>query len=82
MELTERAGIIPAPYLARAHWVALETREALTSGELAPLLRESYDLVFSRLPKKTRASLSPALASARKKHKKIPASKRQVRIPR
>ncbi len=23
-ELTERAGIIPAPYLARAQWVALE----------------------------------------------------------
>src|SRR5260370_13251499 len=28
-ELTERMGIIPAPYMARAKWVALETKEAL-----------------------------------------------------
>jgi len=25
-DLTERPNIIPAPYLARAQWVALETR--------------------------------------------------------
>src|SRR6266853_2596176 len=46
-ELTERAGIIPAPYMARAQWVALETRDALPKEELAALLRESYDLVFT-----------------------------------
>src|SRR5258708_37602905 len=30
--LTERPGIIPAPYLARAQWVALQTRDALPAG--------------------------------------------------
>ena len=30
-ELTERPGIIPAPYAARYHWVALETKDALRS---------------------------------------------------
>ena len=59
-ELTERPNIIPAPYLARAQWVALETRDALNAQELAGLLRESYDLVFAKLPKKIREGLSAA----------------------
>jgi len=57
-ELTERMGIIPAPYMARAKWVALETKEALATDELRRLLRESYDLVFAKLPKKTREALA------------------------
>jgi predicted DNA-binding protein (MmcQ/YjbR family) len=56
-ELTERAGIIPAPYLARAQWVALESKEALQKEELAALLRESYELVFAKLPKKNQEAL-------------------------
>ena len=57
-ELTERSHIIPAPYLARAQWVALETRDAVPHDELARLLRESYELVAAKLPKKIRESLS------------------------
>lgn len=56
-ELIERQNIIPAPYLARAKWVALETKDAMTSAELSRLLREAYDLVVAKLPKKTRESL-------------------------
>jgi predicted DNA-binding protein (MmcQ/YjbR family) len=56
-DLTERADIIPAPYLARAKWVALETREAVAAEELAALLRESYELVVAKLPKKTREAI-------------------------
>ena len=56
-ELTERPGIIPAPYLARHHWVALQTRDALSQTELQHQLRRSYELVFEKLPKKTRAKL-------------------------
>ena len=59
-ELTERPNIIPAPYLARAQWVALETRDALGAQELAGLLRESYELVLAKLPKKNREGLSGA----------------------
>ena len=66
-ELTERAGIIPAPYLARAQWVALETRDALVKQELAALLRESYELVLAKLPKKTRDALLRAPAVRRKR---------------
>jgi predicted DNA-binding protein (MmcQ/YjbR family) len=56
--LTERPGIIPAPYLARAQWVALETKDALSPAELSVLVRDSYDIIVAKLPKKTRASLS------------------------
>lgn len=69
-ELSERADIIPAPYLARAKWVALETREALAAEELAALLRESYELVVAKLPKKTReviAKEKPRGGKARKR---------------
>jgi predicted DNA-binding protein (MmcQ/YjbR family) len=57
-ELTEHAGIIPAPYMARAKWVALEAKDALTADELRRLLRESYDLVVAKLPKKIQVNLS------------------------
>jgi predicted DNA-binding protein (MmcQ/YjbR family) len=56
-ELVERPGIVPAPYLARAHWIGLDSAEALSRLEIESLLRRSYELVFSRLPRRTRASL-------------------------
>src|SRR6202521_1755833 len=40
-ELTERPNIIPAPYLARAQWVALQTRDAVPREDLAALLPDS-----------------------------------------
>jgi predicted DNA-binding protein (MmcQ/YjbR family) len=55
--LTERPGIIPAPYLAQHFWVNVKTREALTTEEWEELLWESYRLVAGKLSKKMRASL-------------------------
>lgn len=63
-ELTERAGIIPAPYLARASWVAIESPTILTAPELACLLRGSYELVLAKLPRKARESLIVASSAA------------------
>jgi predicted DNA-binding protein (MmcQ/YjbR family) len=59
-ELTERVGIIPAPYSARYQWIALETHETLSSSELERLLRNSYEMVLEKLPKKARAVLQPS----------------------
>ncbi len=56
--LVEQPGLVPAPYLARAHWVALETEDALTRAEIKRLLRQAYDLVIVKLPKKTRQALA------------------------
>jgi len=58
VELTERQNIIPAPYLARAQWVALQTRDALGREELAGLLRESYEMILAKLPKKMREAIA------------------------
>jgi predicted DNA-binding protein (MmcQ/YjbR family) len=81
-ELTERPGIIPAPYLARAKWVALETKDALSPDELTFLLRESYDLVVAKLPKKTREALASVKPSARRSVPKSSASKKVLHTRR
>lgn len=57
-ELTERQGIIPAPYLARAKWIAIETPETLQQAELVAFLRKSYDMVVAKLPRAVRESVS------------------------
>jgi predicted DNA-binding protein (MmcQ/YjbR family) len=57
-ELVEIEGVIPAPYLARNHWVALTEIEALRQYEIRSLIRDSYDLVMAKLPKKTKAALA------------------------
>jgi predicted DNA-binding protein (MmcQ/YjbR family) len=84
-ELTERQNIIPAPYLARAQWVALQTRDAIGHEELAQLLRESYEMIAAKLPRKMRETLekpTPAAGAARKKSapkKKAPAKRKRRR---
>lgn len=57
-ELTEISGVIPSPYLARSKWIALERWDALRRSEIEALVRESYALVFAKLPKKKQSELS------------------------
>jgi predicted DNA-binding protein (MmcQ/YjbR family) len=52
LELTDRPGIIPAPYLARVKWVMIEDLRAVSDAEAAEMLRRSHELVFSKLTKK------------------------------
>ena len=75
-ELTERPNIIPAPYLARAKWAALESSDAVGRAELAELLRASYDMVVVKLPKNIREKLE-AKASSGMKPGKLPSGKRK-----
>jgi predicted DNA-binding protein (MmcQ/YjbR family) len=56
-ELTLRNGVIPAPYLARHHWVSVTNLEAIRKAELEKLLEISYKLVLDGLPKKFRDSI-------------------------
>ena len=69
-ELTELAGIHPAPYLARARWVQIIPAECrLRPAEIEALIRQSYALVVARLPKRTQKALQEnpkQKASARK----------------
>jgi predicted DNA-binding protein (MmcQ/YjbR family) len=76
-ELTEIPGVIPAPYMARNQWVALERWDAVRRSEMEELIRESYQLVFAKLPKKTQGQLTATAATKSKSRgKKNPAQKR------
>ncbi len=58
--LTHLPHIIPAPYLARAHWVYLERLDALATKELKAYLARAHRQVAMSLPKKKRAALGIA----------------------
>jgi predicted DNA-binding protein (MmcQ/YjbR family) len=66
VELCEQPDIIPAPYMARAQWVALKSLNAVPDNELRQLLAESYRLVWERLPKRRREELASALGAKTK----------------
>ena len=64
-ELTERPGVRPAPYLARAMWVQEEVLgSALSRRDFERVLRSAYDLVVAKLPKSRRPG---AVTQAKKK---------------
>lgn len=56
-ELTEHLGVIPAPYMARAKWIALESETALPRPEIERLLRLSHTLVLAKHSKKMQAKI-------------------------
>lgn len=64
LELTDRPGIIPAPYLARAKWVYVTLDAQLSDDELAALLRRSHELVFAKLTRKLQREISGDSAGA------------------
>jgi predicted DNA-binding protein (MmcQ/YjbR family) len=78
-DLTERPGIIPAPYLARAKWIAIESPQTLPRSEAVALLRKSYDLVVAKLSRTARTSLTAAKPNARKQkaRKRVPSIKKR-----
>ena len=55
--LLERPGVVPAPYLARAKWVMVETLRALPDAELRDRIAQAHRLVVAKLPKKERERL-------------------------
>ena len=57
LELSDQAGMGPAPYMARAFWISVTEPERFTHEELAGFVRRSYELVRENLPKKTQATL-------------------------
>jgi predicted DNA-binding protein (MmcQ/YjbR family) len=65
--LVEQPGVIPSPYLARAKWVSLQNESALRPSEVRQLLRQSYDLVFAKLSRKTRDALGKAAGVPRRR---------------
>jgi len=66
-ELIELEGIIPTPYMARNHWVTLQRGDVVRDAEIKELIRESYDLIVAKLPKRTQAALDKNVATPKKK---------------
>ena len=57
-ELCEREGVVPAPYLARAKWVALDRWDALPIARSSPASPPRYAIVRGGLTKKVQAELA------------------------
>ena len=55
--LSRARGFRPAPYLARAKWVALEDPGVLTPAELKAYLARAHAVIAAALPRKKQAEL-------------------------
>ncbi|MDJ0939152.1 MAG: MmcQ/YjbR family DNA-binding protein [Woeseiaceae bacterium] len=61
LELSDLPGFRPAPYLARAKWVQVDVGECpLPSEHLEDLVRDAYEIVFSKLTKKLQRQIRPS----------------------
>lgn len=68
-ELIEREDIHPAPYVGRYKWVMLDRLDALGDEELEDLIRQSYEMVAAKAPKKQKKSIQ-GKSALKKAHKK------------
>lgn len=82
-ELVEQDGIIPAPYMARNHWVTLERFDALRDAEIEDHIRDSYAMVKAKLTKSAQAALEShdvrRKSSVDKDRKRKASAKRKAR---
>jgi predicted DNA-binding protein (MmcQ/YjbR family) len=51
-QLVEHDGVLPAPYLARAKWVALQQFDTLDASQLLPLITRAFEIVSAKLPRR------------------------------
>ena len=71
--LLEQEGCVPAPYMARNYWVALQDWQVFRKAELERWLLLAHDGTHARLPKRTREALElpakqqAAMIAARRK---------------
>jgi predicted DNA-binding protein (MmcQ/YjbR family) len=76
-ELVEIEGIIPAPYMARNHWVAMLDMNALRQPAIKELIQGSYQMILEKLPKKTQSELgakpSAKTTKVKPRHSRPPA---------
>ena len=63
LELTDQAGLSPAPYLARAKWIQVEEPERFDDEWLAHGIRRAYELVAAKLSRKRQRELGIEPAS-------------------
>ena len=57
-ELLEDEMFMPAPYFARAYWVALKQWRGMGLARMEPLLQQAHTGVLDRIPARTREALA------------------------
>jgi len=67
--LPDLPGIRPAPYFARAKWVAVLPTSPLSADEMKAYLIEAHRLVAARLTRKVRAALDLDIIIAATPHR-------------
>ena len=73
-EFLEQEDIIPAPYMARLHWIGLQRWDALQARELEAALTAAHAMTYAKLPRRVKEVLAlPATA-----RKKLIAEKRKT----
>jgi predicted DNA-binding protein (MmcQ/YjbR family) len=65
-ELLEIEGILPAPYMARIFWVAIERWSVFRTPEWEQELRAAHAITFNKLPPRTRAGLAMPAAQQKR----------------
>ena len=55
--LIEQEGIIPAPYLARAKWVQLETHAAMSDEDIRAYIKNAHEIISKKLTKAAQKEL-------------------------
>lgn len=58
LALQEIEGVRPAPYLARAKWVQLDSLDTLPAADLQRRLRQAYEMILAKFPAKARTALA------------------------
>ena len=84
-ELLETEGIFASPYLARVHWVTIERWEVLRPRQIEEELNRAHDLIYAKLPPRTKAILAmPEKERAKliRERKKIVAEREKTKKPR
>ena len=84
-ELLEVEGMRPTPYAARNFWVTMEHWDVLRPRQIEDELRRAHDLIYAKLPPRTRAVLAmPEKERARliRERKKLVAARGKAPVAR
>jgi predicted DNA-binding protein (MmcQ/YjbR family) len=65
-DLLERDGLVPAPYMARIHWVAAERWDVFSDAEWQRELLAAHQITYAKLAKKLRTTLDLPVAQQRR----------------
>lgn len=58
LELTDREGMVPAPYMAKHKWVLVQDLAKADESEVRALVKRSHALVFAKLTKKAQREIA------------------------